>query len=132
MMHYADIWVDGSCIPNPGPGGWAAILRSGPHAKEISGKVPENTTNQRMELLATIRALEALKKPCRVRLHSDSNYLIKTMRQEFRRGANMDLWEWIEKVAAPHEIEWIKVPAHEGLNNRAHALAGASESGAES
>jgi ribonuclease HI len=131
------IWTDGGCKPNPGPGGWAAILRFGEHERELSGGEAE-TTNNRMELTAALKALEALKKPCRVALHTDSEYLRNGIsrwihgwvRANWRNAAkepvkNLDLWQAILAAAKPHEIEWHWVRGHAGdpMNERADALA---------
>src|SRR4051794_30404424 len=98
MSPEVTVYVDGSCSGNPGPGAWAAILQcETPHGvveKCLSGRMPENpTTNQRSELFAAIKALTALKQPCRVYLYSDSQYLTKTMLGEYRRGKNEGLWQ---------------------------------------
>ena len=134
------IWTDGGCKPNPGPGGWAAILRFGEHERELSGGEAE-TTNNRMELTAALKALEALKKPCRVALHTDSEYLRNgisrwihgRVRANLRNAAkepvkNLDLWQAILAAAKPHEIEWHWVRGHAGdpMNERADALATAA------
>ena len=132
------IYTDGACSGNPGPGGYGAILRYGEHEKEISGG-EKNTTNQRMELMAAIVVLEQLKVPCRVKLHSDSAYLINAFKQNWfakwlRNGwqnskkepvQNRDLWEKLWALAQKHEIEWIKVKGHadDDLNNRCDRLA---------
>lgn len=136
-----EIYTDGACSGNPGPGGWAAILKSGQHEKEISGFEPD-TTNQRMELTAAIKGLEALKKPCRVRLYSDSAYLINAFKQgwleNWRRNgwltaqkkpvSNADLWQRLAALAEIHQVEWIKVQGHSDneYNNRCDALARAA------
>lgn len=133
-----EIYTDGACSGNPGPGGWGAILLYGPHEKELSG-FEANTTNQRMELLAAIKALEALKQPCQVKLYSDSAYLINAFTQGWienwqRNGwlnakkepvSNADLWRRIIDLAEVHDIKWIKVKGHSDnkLNNRCDALA---------
>ena len=132
------IYTDGACLGNPGPGGWAAILSSGRHTKEIVGSEP-HSTNQRMELTAALRALQALKRPCRVRLHSDSAYLINAFRQgwldKWRKNGwrtangspveNQDLWKALLDVAEKHSGTWIKVSGHADseLNNRCDSLA---------
>ncbi|MGI6081241.1 MAG: ribonuclease HI [Limnochordia bacterium] len=132
------IYTDGACLGNPGPGGWAAILSSGEHTKEIVGNEPRST-NQRMELTAALKALQALKWSCSVRLHSDSAYLINAFRQgwldKWRRNGwrtangspveNQDLWKALLDVAEKHSITWIKVTGHadDELNNRCDALA---------
>ncbi|MCS6891977.1 MAG: ribonuclease HI [Rhodovarius sp.] len=135
-----EIWTDGGCRPNPGPGGWAAILRHGAHERELSGAEAE-TTNNRMELTAAIMALEALKRPCRVLLHTDSEYLRNGMerwikgwvRNNWRNAArepvkNAELWQRLLAAAAPHQIEWRWVRGHAGdpMNERADALASAA------
>ncbi len=136
-----EIYTDGACSGNPGPGGWAAILRYGSHEQEISGFDPE-TTNQRMELMAAIKALERLKKPCRVKLYSDSAYLINAFNQGWvenwqRNGwvnarkqpvSNDDLWRRLITLAKVHDIEWIKVRGHSDNedNNRCDELARAA------
>ena len=133
-----EVHTDGACSGNPGPGGWAAILRYGDHEREISGGEP-HTTNQRMELLAAIRALQALRKPARVKLHSDSAYLVNCFRQRWyenwaRNGwltkqktpvTNRDLWEELVRLSRIHDVEWVKVAGHAGdpLNERADELA---------
>ncbi len=132
-----EIWTDGGCKPNPGPGGWAAILRRGQHERELSGFEP-TTTNNRMELTAAAIALEALKRPCRVVVHTDSEYVrlgITRWRQGWVRRrwrnaagdpvANMDLWQRLLAAAEPHEIEWKWVRGHSGhdMNERADQLA---------
>lgn len=135
-----EIWTDGGARPNPGPGGWAAILRFRETERELSGFEPE-TTNNRMELTAAIRALEALKRPCRVILHTDSEYLRNGMerwvdgwvRNNWRNSAkepvaNRDLWQRLLAAAAPHAIEWRWVRGHAGdaMNERADRLASAA------
>ena len=132
-----EIFTDGACSGNPGPGGWGAILRYRGVEKELSGFEPA-TTNNRMELMAAISALEALKRPCRVDLHTDSQYLrngimswIAKWRQNGWRTAdkkpvkNVDLWQRLEAAAARHEVDWIWVRGHAGHpeNERADALA---------
>ncbi len=132
------IYTDGACSGNPGPGGYAAILRYGDYEKEISGG-EEQTTNQRMELQAAIAALEKLKYPCRVKLYSDSAYLVNAFHrgwlQKWRQNGwlnskketvqNRDLWEKLLALAEKHEIEWLKVKGHAGdeLNIRCDELA---------
>ena len=118
--------VDGACNPNPGRGGWGVVLRSDSHERRLSGQVPEErTTNQRAEIHAAIRALAALKAPCRVRVLSDSQYLIQTMLGNYHRRSNRDLWEALDAVAAAHEVEWVWVRGHVGDkgNEVAHTLA---------
>ncbi|MBW8268104.1 ribonuclease HI [Caldovatus aquaticus] len=132
-----EVWTDGGCSPNPGPGGWAAILVSGPHRKELSGAEP-HSTNNRMELTAAIAALEALKGPCRVVLHTDSEYLrngiTRWVKDWLRNGwrtasrqpvANRELWQRLLDAAARHEVAWRWVRGHAGdpMNERADRLA---------
>jgi ribonuclease HI len=132
-----EIYTDGACKGNPGPGGWGAWLRCGKHEKELCGGEPQ-TTNNRMELLAVIRALESLKRPSRVRLSTDSQYVqkgisewIKSWKQRGWRTSskapvkNVDLWQELDALAAMHEIEWLWVKGHAGHdgNERADELA---------
>ena len=131
------IWTDGACSGNPGPGGWGALLVWGDQEKELSGG-EANTTNNRMELLAAIRALEALKRPASVDLHTDSAYLrngITSWLQSWKaRGwrtadkkpvKNVELWQELEGVIARHDIAWHWVKGHAGDpgNERADELA---------
>jgi ribonuclease HI len=135
-----EIFTDGACRGNPGPGGWAAILRAGSNEKELVG-AETPTTNNRMELIAAIMALEALKKPSNVRLYTDSTYLkdgiTKWIAGWKRRGwktadrrpvKNVDLWQRLEAAASPHKIEWHWVRGHDGHieNERADLLARAA------
>ncbi|HWB48870.1 MAG TPA: ribonuclease HI [Stellaceae bacterium] len=135
-----DIFTDGACRGNPGPGGWAAILRYGTVEKELSGGDPA-TTNNRMEMTAAIAGLEALKRPCRVRLYTDSQYLRDGIMQwiagwkarnwrtaDKKPVKNVDLWQRLDAAAAPHQIEWLWVRGHAGHpeNERADALARAA------
>jgi ribonuclease HI len=135
-----EIFTDGACRGNPGPGGWAAILRYGGTEKEIAGG-EALTTNNRMEMSAAAAGLEALKRPCRVRLYTDSRYVLDGITQWLRgwkarnwRTAdkkpvkNVDLWQRLDAAAAPHQVEWIWVRGHAGHpeNERADALARAS------
>ncbi len=132
-----EIWTDGGCKPNPGPGGWAAILRFGAAERELMGAEPA-TTNNRMELSAAIAALEALKRPCRVVLHTDSEYVRNGMerwvkgwvRNNWRTAArepvkNYELWQRLLAAAKPHQVEWKWVRGHAGdvMNERADVLA---------
>jgi ribonuclease HI len=132
-----EIFTDGACSGNPGPGGWAAILRYRAAEKELSGSEPD-TTNNRMELTAAIAALEALRRPCRVRLYSDSQYLrdgiTKWIHGWKARGwrtadkkpvKNIDLWQRLDAAAARHQVAWEWVRGHAGHpeNERADALA---------
>jgi ribonuclease HI len=132
-----EIWTDGGCKPNPGPGGWAAILRFRGHERELSGN-DAASTNNRMELTAAAVALESLKRPCNVVLHTDSEYLRNGItrwhagwvRRNWRSSsgdpvANMDLWRRILAAVAGHEIDWRWVRGHAGdaMNERADRLA---------
>jgi ribonuclease HI len=135
-----EIFTDGACSGNPGPGGWGTVLRYGAVEKELSGGEMA-TTNNRMELMAAIVGLEALKRPCRVSLHTDSQYLrdgvtrwLPAWKARGWRTAdkkpvkNLDLWQRLETAAAPHAIEWLWVRGHAGHpeNERADALARAA------
>ena len=131
------IYTDGACSGNPGPGGWGAILRAGEHEKELSGGEDE-TTNNRMELMAAIAALEELKKPSPIDLYTDSTYvrdgIMKWIHNWKRNGwktaarkpvKNVDLWKRLELAMEPHDIEWHWVKGHNGHpdNERADVLA---------
>jgi ribonuclease HI len=132
-----EIYTDGACRGNPGPGGWAALLRTGEHEREISG-AETHTTNNRMELTAVIRALESLKRPVQARLYTDSEYVRRGISEwlpawkarGWRTAArkpvkNQDLWQRLDEVRASHQIEWHWVPAHAGVpdNERVDRLA---------
>lgn len=132
-----DIFTDGACRGNPGPGGWAALLRTGDKEREIGGGEPL-TTNNRMELRAAIEALNALKRPCRVDLHTDSSYvrdgIMKWIHAWQRNGwrtadrkpvKNADLWEALVEAASRHQVNWHWVRGHSGHaeNDRVDALA---------
>ena len=136
-MKQVEIFTDGACKGNPGPGGWGALLRMGKHEKELSGGEAE-TTNNRMEMTAVIRALDALIEPCRVELYSDSKYVIdgitKWVHGWRKRGwvnaskkpvKNADLWHDLIEAAAKHEINWNWVKGHNGHpeNERVDQLA---------
>jgi ribonuclease HI len=131
------VHTDGGCAPNPGAGGWGAVLRYGEHVREIYGGEPD-TTNNRMEIMAAIQALECLKRPCAVRLHTDSQYLRLGVTQwvaKWKRNGwmtsdekpvkNADLWRRLEKACERHEIAWEWVKGHAGVpdNERADELA---------
>ena len=137
MTPHVMIFTDGACSGNPGPGGWGAILISGGHRKDIWGGEPL-TTNNRMELMAAIQALEALNRPCRVDLHTDSRYVMDGIEKWIHgwktRGwktadkkpvKNDDLWKRLDAARARHEVNWRWVKGHAGheLNERADALA---------
>ncbi|NYT22179.1 ribonuclease HI [Alcaligenaceae bacterium] len=132
-----EIWTDGACKGNPGPGGWGALLRHGRHEKEMCGG-ESATTNNRMELTGVIEALKALKRPCQVVVHTDSQYVQKGMNEWLpnwkRRGwrtadkkpvRNADLWQELDALVNQHQVEWRWVRGHAGDpgNERADALA---------
>lgn len=138
-MKQVDIFTDGACKGNPGPGGWAAILRMGAHEKELTGGQVA-TTNNRMEMTAILRGLSALNEPCAVTVHTDSRYVIDGMTQWIfgwqKRGwlnaakkpvANEDLWRELIAAARPHKVSWEWVKGHSGHpeNERCDALASA-------
>jgi len=131
------IHTDGACSGNPGPGGWGAVLHYGNTEKELCGGELQ-TTNNRMELMAAIQALEALKRPCRVELHTDSQYVQKGIHEWIhgwkRRGwrtadkkpvKNEDLWKRLDEARLRHEVDWRWIKGHAGheFNERADALA---------
>jgi ribonuclease HI len=132
-----DIFTDGACSGNPGPGGWGAILRQGEHVRELCGGEP-GTTNNRMEMLAVIEALQSLKRSVKARVYTDSQYVQKGISEWIhswkRRGwktadkqpvKNEDLWRRLDALAAEHSLEWHWVRGHNGHveNERADALA---------
>ena len=137
MNKSIEIFTDGACRGNPGPGGWGALLRYSGREKELCGAAAQ-TTNNRMELTAAIKALEALTEPCRISLTTDSNYVKNGIMQWIgdwkRRGwrtaskrpvKNQDLWQRLDELAVRHEIEWRWVKGHSGHaeNERVDALA---------
>lgn len=133
---HVKIYTDGACIPNPGPGGWAALLRSGKHEKVLTGGDPD-TTNNRMELTAAVEALNSLKQPCEIDFYTDSNYLKLGItewlpawrRRNWRRKggalANVDLWKALDQAVKIHRIHWHWVRGHAGHpeNERVDQLA---------
>ena len=137
-MKQVEIFTDGACSGNPGPGGWGAVLRFGTVEKELSGGEPE-TTNNRMELTAVIEALSALKEPCAVRLTTDSKYVCDSINKGWVYGwqkkgwiksdkkpaLNVDLWERLLPLVAKHDVRyhWVKGHAENEYNNRCDALA---------
>ena len=137
-MYVVDIYTDGACSGNPGPGGWGAILMYGEHRKELSGG-EKQTTNNRMELMAVICALKALKRPCKVNLYSDSAYVVNAFNQNWIIGwqkngwknsakvpvANIDLWQELLSLTNTHVVSFIKVKGHADneYNNRCDELA---------
>lgn len=132
------LYTDGACSGNPGPGGWGALLLWNGKEKEMTGGA-KNTTNNRMEMMAVIEGLKALKKPCHVKIHSDSALIVNTFKKGWIKNwiqkgwkksnkkpvENRDLWEAMLKVMKPHKVEWIKVKGHADnmLNNRVDKLA---------
>lgn len=115
------IYTDGACHKNPGPGGWGAVLKFNEKEKHIYGG-DIDTTNNRMELMAAIKALQALKKPCSVKLYSDSQYVVKGMSEwienwkdkNWKNVKNPELWQELDNVSSTHEVEWIWVKGHNG------------------
>ncbi|HDZ89197.1 MAG: ribonuclease HI [Deltaproteobacteria bacterium] len=137
ITRVVEIFTDGACSGNPGPGGYGAILKYGDITKEISG-YDAKTTNNRMEMMAVIEALRQLKRPCRVRLYTDSKYVMKGMSEwlprwirnnwltsQKRPVMNRDLWEEIVNLSKSHEIEWNWIKGHQGHleNERCDQLA---------
>ena len=136
-MKHVEIFTDGACKGNPGPGGWGAVLRTGGHQKELAGSAPA-TTNNRMELTAVIEALRALKSPCEVALHTDSRYVIDGItkwifgwqKNGWKNAArkpvlNIDLWLALLEAKRDHKVSWHWVKGHAGHpeNERADKLA---------
>jgi ribonuclease HI len=132
-----EIFTDGACRGNPGPGGWGAVMRYKGHEKTLHGGEAQ-TTNNRMELMAAIKALETLTRPCRVRLTTDSQYVMKGITEWManwkKRGwktsgkqpvKNVDLWQRLDQALAPHQVEWEWVRGHTGHpeNEQADQLA---------
>lgn len=148
MLHQKQItiYTDGSCLNNPGPGGYGAVLLFEPHRREISGGF-RLTTNNRMEMMAVIAALEALKEPCQITLYSDSQYVVNAMskgwarrwqtndwkRNKKEKAVNPDLWERLLKVSESHEVDFRWLRGHSGAieNERCDrlAFAAANQSG---
>jgi ribonuclease HI len=140
MSNTVDIWTDGACSGNPGPGGWGAILLYAGIKKELSG-AEAATTNNRMELMAAIQALNALKRPSKVRLHTDSKYVMDGVTKwihgwkkngwktaDKKPVKNDDLWRLLDEANAHHEVTWKWVKGHSDneMNNRADELARAA------
>ena len=136
-MEEVTIYTDGACSGNPGPGGWAAILKAGEHKKEISGG-EKSTTNNRMELTGVISALELLKRPCRVTLFTDSRYIEQAINEGWlrswkakgwkRKGGelkNIELWQRLDELLSIHSVtfRWVKGHAENEYNNRCDCLA---------
>ena len=139
-MKIVEIYTDGACRGNPGPGGWGATLESGEHFRELSG-AEADTTNNRMELTAVIRALEALKRRAVVTVHTDSEYVRRGITEwlpnwkardwktaDRKPVKNRDLWERLDELAVGHDIDWRWVKGHSGVpgNERVDALATAA------
>lgn len=138
MADLVEIYTDGACSGNPGPGGWAAILMTRGFEKTISGG-QASTTNNRMELTAAVEALSCLKKPCQVRLFSDSAYLVSAFTKGWLANwqnngwknaagdpvSNLDLWQLLLAAASPHQVDWVKIKGHadDELNIRCDRLA---------
>ena len=137
-LRQIDLYTDGACSGNPGPGGWAAILKFGHHVKELSGSMPQ-TTNNRMELFAVISGLGALKESCKVTVYSDSTYVVNAFNQNWIEGwlkrgwktsdnkpvENQDLWRLLLITMRKHDVSFHKVPGHQdhAENNRCDELA---------
>jgi ribonuclease HI len=136
-VNVVEIYADGACKGNPGPGGWGALLLFGGQEKSLSGGEAQ-TTNNRMELTAVIRALEAIKRPCQIKIYTDSSYVQKGITEwimgwklrQWRTAdkkpvKNEDLWKQLDALVQSHQIEWIWVKGHAGNvgNERADALA---------
>jgi len=131
------IYTDGACSGNPGPGGWGSVLMYKGHRRELSGGETD-TTNNRMEMMAVIKALEMLKRPCNITLHTDSTYVMKGMtewlegwkKRNWRTAGkkpvkNVDLWQRLETAIDAHQVKWVWVKGHSGVpeNERADFLA---------
>jgi ribonuclease HI len=136
-MKKVTLVTDGACMGNPGPGGWAALLRYGAHYKELFGSTP-HTTNNRMELTAVVKGLDALKEPCEVTVVTDSQYVQKGITQWMRQWKrnnwrtagkkpvkNQDLWQVLDEALSRHRVrwQWVRGHAHHPDNNRADELA---------
>ena len=136
-MKHVDLFTDGACSGNPGPGGWGVILRYGENEKELNGGAPA-TTNNRMELQAVIEGLSALKGRCRVTIHTDSKYVMDGVMKylvnwkikgwktaDKKEVKNIDLWQTLDALLPLHQIDWVWVKGHSGHaeNERADALA---------
>lgn len=147
MSQAVELWADGACSGNPGPGGWGAVLRLGDRVRELSGRDPQ-TTNNRMELTAVLEGLRALTRPVDVVIHVDSSYVERAFTQGWLEGwrrngwrtagkqpvKNRDLWEQLAAEVERHRVTWKRVKGHSGveLNERADALAVAACAGAAS
>jgi cyclic pyranopterin phosphate synthase len=126
------IYTDGACVGNPGPGGWAAVIMDGAKRRELKGR-EESTTNNRMEILAAVKGLEQTPPDSEVTIHSDSQYLIRTMTENWKRSANLDLWHGLDRLVAERNVEWVWIKGHnkhfenERANRLASEMAGISE-----
>jgi cyclic pyranopterin phosphate synthase len=118
------IYTDGACAGNPGPGGWAAIIEDGAKRRELKGR-EESTTSNRMEILAAIKGLEQTPLDSRVTIHSDSQYLVRTMTENWKRNTNLDLWHELDRLAAERSVDWVWIKGHNNQpeNERANRLA---------
>jgi cyclic pyranopterin phosphate synthase len=131
-VEVVDIYVDGACQGNPGPGGWAAIIVDGERRQELKGR-EESTTNNRMEILAAIKGLEQTPKGSHVVIHSDSEYLVRTMTQNWKRKANIDLWHRLDDLVGERKVDWVWIKGHAGhfenerVNRLANEMAGVVE-----
>ncbi|MBL7497989.1 ribonuclease HI [Frankia sp. CNm7] len=127
MTGVVEIFTDGACKGNPGPGGWGVVLRYGRHEKTLCGGEPDDTTNNRMELLAAIKALESLNRPSVAKIYTDSQYLRDGIRgwlprwrsngwqtREKKPVKNADLWRQLDSLAGRHQVEWVWVKGHAG------------------
>ena len=125
-----DIYTDGSCIGNPGPGGWAAIIIENGTTRKLHGR-DENTTNNKMEVLAAIQGIEATPTGADVRVHSDSSYLINTMTKNWKRNKNRDLWARLDSAVDHRNVQWRWVKGHAGhpMNEKADRMANAEARG---
>ena len=143
-MKHIDMFTDGACSGNPGPGGWGVLMRYGRHEKEMKGGTPD-TTNNRMELQAVIEGLTALKNKCHVTIHTDSKYVMDGVTKylvswkakgwktaDRKEVKNIDLWQTLDNILPRHQIDWIWIKGHNGHvdNERADALARAGIPGA--
>lgn len=128
------IYTDGACLGNPGPGGWAAIIVSDAGRRELKGR-EEDTTNNRMEVVAAIKGLAETPPGSEVRVESDSQYLVQTMTGRWKRKANLDLWATLDKLAAERSVSWVWIRGHGGhrenerANSLANGMAGVSDVG---
>ena len=126
-----EIWTDGSCLGNPGPGGWAYVIQGNGNNRECYGVDPQ-TTNNRMELLAAIKALQSLEPGQSVTLYSDSRLLVNSMTKGWKRKANLDLWVQLDDLAKLHQVSWEWVRGHNGhpQNEQVNKLAQGGSTGA--